>query len=418
MTKAMAADRGRVELPFKEWPEADRRAWDGLFVAGDVLDAAGAGRHWAAATRETNRHHYGRWLAWLKQSGELDHDALPWERATPDRVRRYAEDLLEAVAPRTVASILIGLKVVLKAMHPEGDWRWLMDLTNRVNTWAEPAVDRSAQTIPIEHIHNACLGELDRLLQTPLTRRLDRVAYRDTLIVLLLSAAPVRLRNLAMIEIGTHLTLDEDRATLRFTESETKNRQRLTHPLPRHVRPYLQHYLDRVRPSFGPADGCHRLWLGFEGGPLTRAFDLRPHHSRHRAPARREDQPAQLPRLRRHQPRQPLRRRGPPRRAPPRPPLLLHHRAPLHPRAAARGEPQGPCYARRHPSQSRSKGIARMNEAARAQQIDDACRIAERLRDQGWRKVSIAITRGGTYRIEAEAGEGGPARHEFRTGRK
>ena len=85
-----------------------------------------------------------------------------------------------------------------------------MDLTNRVNTWAEPAVDRSAQTIPIELIHNACLGELDRLLRTPLTRRIDRVAYRDTLIVLLLSAAPVRLRNLAMIEIGVHLTLDED----------------------------------------------------------------------------------------------------------------------------------------------------------------------------------------------------------------
>ena len=61
-------------------------------------------------------------------------------------MRRYAEGLLEAVAPRTVASILIGLKVVLKAMRPEGDWRWLMDLTNRVNIWAEPVVDRSAQT--------------------------------------------------------------------------------------------------------------------------------------------------------------------------------------------------------------------------------------------------------------------------------
>ena len=71
MTKAMATTR-RVELPFKEWPEADRRAWDGLFVAGDVLDAAGAGRHWAAATRETNRHHYGRWLGWLRASGDLD----------------------------------------------------------------------------------------------------------------------------------------------------------------------------------------------------------------------------------------------------------------------------------------------------------------------------------------------------------
>ena len=155
-------------------------------------------------------------------------------------MRCYAEHLLATVAPRTAASVLIGLKVVVMAMHREGSWRWLMDLTNRLNTWAEPSVDRTAQTLPIEQIHNAALRELDRLQQTPLVRRIDRVAYRDTLIVLLLSAAPVRMRNLAMIDIGTHLEITAGGATLRFAENETKNRQRLTHPLPRHLLPYLQ----------------------------------------------------------------------------------------------------------------------------------------------------------------------------------
>jgi integrase len=158
---------------------------------------------------------------------------------------------------------------VLKAMQPEADWRWLMDLTNRLNTWARPSVDRTAQTLPIERIHNASLRELDRLQQTPLVRRIDRVAYRDALIMLVLSAAPVRLRNLAMIEIGTHLHITGSSATLRFNENETKNRQRLTHPLPRHLLPYLQVYLDRIRPSFGTRGACDRLWLGFEGRPLT-----------------------------------------------------------------------------------------------------------------------------------------------------
>jgi len=107
------------------------------------------------------------------------------------------------------------------------------------------------------------------VLETPLTRRLDRVAWRDTPIVLMLNAAPVRLRSLAMIEVGTHLLITARGATLTFSENETKNRQPLVHPLPRHLVPYPQAYLDRVRPSFRPAADCHRLWLGFEGEPLA-----------------------------------------------------------------------------------------------------------------------------------------------------
>jgi integrase len=259
----------KVELPFQEWPVADRHAWDALFAHGDPLEDAGAGRHWAASTRTTNRRHYARWLAWLKAWDVLDPAAPPWERTTRQRVLSFAEHLIAQVSPRTAASVLIGLKVVLKAMHAEGNWRWLMDLTNRLGTWAEPAVDRTAQTLPIEQIHNACLRELDRLLATPLARRLDRVAYRDTLIVLILSAAPVRLSNLAMIDVGTHLRITNSGATLKFAAHETKNRQPLTHPLPLHVLRYLQCYLDHVRSSFGPAADCDRLWLGFEGGCLT-----------------------------------------------------------------------------------------------------------------------------------------------------
>ena len=59
----------KVELPFQDWPETDRAAWEALFAAGDVFEEAGGGRHWAAATRMTNRHHYARWLGWLQRHG-------------------------------------------------------------------------------------------------------------------------------------------------------------------------------------------------------------------------------------------------------------------------------------------------------------------------------------------------------------
>jgi hypothetical protein len=197
----------------------------------------------------------------------LEDVSRPWARATQPVIRRYADHLVAKVAPQTAASVLIGLKVVLKAMHPDGKWRW--DVSNRLNAWAEPSVDRSAQTVPIEDIHNACLAELDRLASTALSRRIERVAYRDTLIVLVLSAAPIRRRNLAMIEIGHHLDVGDRSATLRFGEGETKNRQALTYALPRHLLPYIVSYLERIRPTFEPRNGCTRLWLGFEGQPLA-----------------------------------------------------------------------------------------------------------------------------------------------------
>src|SRR4051794_25504156 len=123
----------RVALRFQEWPGPDRTAWDALFAAGDVFDDTGGGRHWAPQTRVTNRQHYARWLGWLTTTNALNPAEEPWARATPERVKCYAEHLVATVAPCTAASGLIGLKVVLMAMHPEGHWRWLMNLTNRLN---------------------------------------------------------------------------------------------------------------------------------------------------------------------------------------------------------------------------------------------------------------------------------------------
>ncbi len=258
----------RKFLRFEDWPEPDRLAWQALFAEGDIFEDAGLARHWGPATCRTNWQHYARWVGWLALRGRLAPDVDPAARVTPACVRTYGAHLVETLAPRTAASALIGLKVVMKAMASDADWRWLMDLTNRLNTWAKPSLDRSPAMRPIEEINRAARTELDRLLATPLLRRLDRVAYRDTMMILLLSACPIRLGNLTDLRIGTHLRREGDRWTLRIDEEETKNRQRLNYLLPRHVAPYLATYLDRVRPSFRPAEDSDALWLGFEGQPL------------------------------------------------------------------------------------------------------------------------------------------------------
>ena len=164
----------RKFLRFEDWPEPDRLAWQVLFAEGDIFDDAGLARHWRPATRRTNRQHYARWLGWLALRGRLAPEVDAAARVALACVRAYGAHLVEMLAPCTAASALIGLKVVMKAMAPDADWRWLMDLTNRLNTWARPSVDRSSAMRPVEEINRAARPELDRLLATPLIRRIDR----------------------------------------------------------------------------------------------------------------------------------------------------------------------------------------------------------------------------------------------------
>lgn len=207
-------------------------------------------------------------IAVPSSKGELDVDVRPADRVTPDRVKRFAQGQLSRIASVTVSSAVIGLKVVVQAMDPDRDWRWLKTVSNRLHTSARPT-PRTGPDPASTRIVEAAIRELDRLLTTPLDRRIERVAYRDGLMVLILAICPVRLRNLTMIEVGRHLVPEAGRWTLRFRENETKTRQRLAFELPPEVDRYLAVYLDRIRPSFSPAVGCTRLWLGFEGQPIS-----------------------------------------------------------------------------------------------------------------------------------------------------
>src|SRR5690242_12789357 len=91
-------------LPLSEWPEADQRAWVSAVAEGDVLDARGPAAHWRSATRRTNIHGYGRWLAFLGADDEQKPLRCLADRCTPEHVRAYIEQLKTTVAPITVAS--------------------------------------------------------------------------------------------------------------------------------------------------------------------------------------------------------------------------------------------------------------------------------------------------------------------------
>jgi integrase/recombinase XerD len=200
----------RRYLPFDAWPSGDRAAWVAAIAKGDILDGQGPAAHWADATKQTNLQHYSRWLRFLAAEAGLCEGLRPDERVTPDAVRAYVLHLQAQIAPRTVVSALVGLKVVIKAMAPEANWRWLADVCNALNRRSPPSKDKRARMRPTGEIYAAALAELDRLSKTALRGSIDRVAFRDTLMLAILAARPVRLRNLAGIRIGGHLVRQGD----------------------------------------------------------------------------------------------------------------------------------------------------------------------------------------------------------------
>ncbi|MDU8912957.1 site-specific integrase [Aestuariicoccus sp. MJ-SS9] len=256
-------------MPFEAWPKQDRAAWQELLRDGDVLEGRGPGAHWSEATRHTLQKHYAGWLGWLDALGMLDRHAAPADRITPEAVTAYARELMACVAPKTVESYVRDLKVMAKALSPDRDWRWLMDLSNRLKQWAKPSRTLTLPALSAAEMFGRCFYELDRLTDRDFSVGKHRIAYRDTLLVALLISAPVRSSNLAMIRIGQHLQLCGHEWHLRFLASETKTDQPIHLVLHDDLGQHIARYIHHVRPVFPNASETDRLWLASKGKPMA-----------------------------------------------------------------------------------------------------------------------------------------------------
>ena len=67
----MSKRGARWGLKLPEWPEVDQLCWDEALRPANVFQDAGGGCHWADATRRRYAAGWGRYLAWLREIGEL-----------------------------------------------------------------------------------------------------------------------------------------------------------------------------------------------------------------------------------------------------------------------------------------------------------------------------------------------------------
>jgi hypothetical protein len=141
-------DPSRRCLKPPDWPAADGAAWEAAMTSGGLLDEAGLAAHWRGATRKSVQDAYGRWLTFLKRSGELDPDATPGERLTADRLRAFVAELQATVAPMTVRNRIRDLAEALRVMAPEADLSYLRRARARLKARARPVRYKRCRSDP------------------------------------------------------------------------------------------------------------------------------------------------------------------------------------------------------------------------------------------------------------------------------
>ncbi len=260
----------RRSVPFANWPAADQGLWLAAIAEGDILDGSGPGAGWASSTKTNTRKTYGYWLYWLSTNEGLDGSVDSMDRITPERIGAYIDSLEGTVASTTIFIYVLDLLRFVKAVAPDKDWAWFYDIKNRLWARAKPVRDKTSKIRSSTELFSLGLSLMEEAEKA--TDRDPLVIpqrYRDGLIIALLAARPVRIKNLAEIEIGHHLIRVDNTYWLRFDAEETKNNKHIDVPIPEVLTPHLERYRAVHRSILLATSTSNRLWISRFGTPLS-----------------------------------------------------------------------------------------------------------------------------------------------------
>jgi integrase len=251
-------------LPETDWPTADRQAWAAARTSADPLDDPGLAAHWAANTARHTALCYSYWLAWLVEQGASDAEAAIADRLERDQVRAYIAFLRQHLAPGTVASMVTRLHEAVRVMVPGAELSWLRAGATRLLAGATPTRDKASRLVNAGALFQAGLERMGQAAEEP-TAKTQALHYRDGLMIAFLALRPVRLSNLAAIQLGQHLIDDGAAVHVQFAASEMKNARALEFPWPKILLEALRTYLAVYRPVLLAGQSVQELWVGRQG---------------------------------------------------------------------------------------------------------------------------------------------------------
>lgn len=260
----------------REWPSVDQRLWREATASGGVFDS-GTRADYAPASLSKLAKGYGRWLTWLEESGELEQDVAPADRITMARVQRYARHLADfGNKSSTLANRLRELLDAGLTFAPDNDWGWLRNATERAKTAIVPARNKASRIVGADSLLDLGFRLMAESASAGAPVR-QSTMFRDGLLIAFLALCPLRGKNLAAMQIGTHLVKAPNGKSwlVEFKASETKAKRPIRLAWPGVLNGALEEWLEIHRPRLAlhigrwHAEAGQALWLSHDGSPLT-----------------------------------------------------------------------------------------------------------------------------------------------------
>ena len=263
-------------LPIRLWPSADQAAWEAAIHPNDPFESGDIASRWSRATKRKTAAGYGRYLYWLGERGELDETADPAARITRDRLAAYLDELRRTNRGHTIQTRIQELGDAMRALAPNGDWRFIKRAAGRLRANTIPARDKRGRLPRIVDPIAQGYRMMEEAEKAGILSELGRAAlYRDGLLLVFLAYHLLRLRNLASLRIGQHLLVLEDRIILKVEASETKVRKGIEQELSPRLSLAVRRYINRYRKILLRARGrwhapaADMLWVSRDGSPCS-----------------------------------------------------------------------------------------------------------------------------------------------------
>jgi len=250
-------------LAVADWPDPDRIALDAAF-ARESRFSRGPAADWAPGTRLGVTKAVGRWLGYLHRVEPATLAEPSLERLTKDRLSNYVAHLSETVGSVGRHLYLLRLQKAFRVMFQGKVPDILVALVAHLHRECRPRPKAWVTTPRL-----TALGS--EMMQRSLGNdgAVDIILYRDGLMIMLWALRPERRRGFEHIRIGQHLCRVGGEWRLVFAAQERKSRRPSQMSVPPIVVPFLERYLQDVRPQFPDAHKHDALWLGMKGRPLS-----------------------------------------------------------------------------------------------------------------------------------------------------
>ncbi len=202
------------------------------------------------------------WLGWLKAIDELDPDASPGQRCTPERLREFIQALLSRDKPSNAEIKVRHLATVVAAFDPESP---RAHMTNATRHLKRQMRFRAMTEIPAIDEFLELADDLRELGLTGADGReiVDFARLRDAMVTAMLPRRPFRRFNFAHLTYGEgqDIQLIGGRYWIYISPSTTKTRKSTPKPFPAKLVPQFEEYLaarDRILRG-APPTNC--LWI-------------------------------------------------------------------------------------------------------------------------------------------------------------